>query len=767
MFGRWYLVVLSAITSVLLANGTVLPALYFLVILAFFLVFTQMRKNKLLWVVCLIIGAFYFIYAGDTFSNNDSMLTGEETIFTGTVLETSYTVNGSQSFQLKLDNGERLQGFYNRADQDRIFSEFDLKSGDRCRIEGRIEKPDKTFHFYGFDYQAYLHQEGIHWVLNVEEGEQTFCRTAETGILNKLRRFRGDQIERIASLSTGEAPAMVSALVFGDRSFFDNEREEQYRVFGLIHLLAVSGLHVGLVTATLFFIFIRIGIYKQYAIVLLVTILPVYVMLAGGAPSVVRSSLMTAIVLVLSLIKVRLHPFDVISFVALAMLIADPYLVFHLGFQLSFFISFSLLASNNLLQSVHSKWKVMLLVTIIAQLVSLPIILYHQYEWSFFSLPLNLLFIPFISFFVLPISFLISLLLNISPTLAERFIHLLDLMLDGAHWLFDLVDRNFSALVFGKPSIGLVFLLIFAFLISLYVFEKYGWSKRALLSLLPFFLLLSWQKISPYFDGEGEVTMLDVGQGDAIYVELPYREAIYLIDTGGNANFFDDDHEQFNFEPGRDVVLPYLKAKGVTNVDRLILTHGHADHIGGVPSLVDHVGIERVHYPVGGIETDLEHDVLMMFRERGIPIKWTEKGDVWEDGDTTAYVVSPTGKEKSLNNRSIVFSVELGTNTWLFTGDVEEEGERRIVADYPGLDVDILKVAHHGSATSTTDVLLETFTPSYALISAGRNNLFGHPHDEVIDRLYEREIMVYRTDENGDVRYIFDRKNGKFEVVVQ
>jgi competence protein ComEC len=258
--------------------------------------------------------------------------------------------------------------------------------------------------------------------------------------------------------------------------------------------------------------------------------------------------------------------------------------------------------------------------------------------------------------------------------------------------------------------------------------------------------------------------MIDVGQGDSFLIELPYRKAVYLLDTGGTVSFFNDEwrKRRRSFDVGTDIVVPALKARGISQIDRLILTHGHADHIGGAKAVGKSVRIKKVIYSNGPVEEEYEQRILEYLLDNGASFHFLQEGVSWREGSSEFVVLSPIGTESDLNARSIVLYGVLEQVSFLFTGDLEEEGERRLATAYPTLDVDVLKVGHHGSRTSTTELFLKQLNPKIALISAGRNNQFGHPHEEVTKRLNEQHIPVWRSDLDGAVEIMV--KDGKVNI---
>jgi competence protein ComEC len=277
-------------------------------------------------------------------------------------------------------------------------------------------------------------------------------------------------------------------------------------------------------------------------------------------------------------------------------------------------------------------------------------------------------------------------------------------------------------------------------------------------------LLLTAHYMFPYFNPYGNITFLDVGQGDAILIQLPYAKGTYMIDTGGAIVLPKQEWQKRKneFSVGDDIVVPYLQSKGIRRIDKLILTHGDMDHVGAALEVLSSVWVGEVVLGRKNSYSDMEQHILQEAQQKGAAIALAGNGMKWRNGDSYFEVLSPFGEEEKENDQSIVLRVRVGGLTWLFTGDLEERGEDQLITSYSNLSADVLKVGHHGSKTSTSDALLETVRPRIAIISAGRKNRYGHPHEEVLQRLTRHGAEIWRTDENGAIMYIFSKRKGTF-----
>ncbi|KDE47496.1 DNA internalization-related competence protein ComEC/Rec2 [Geobacillus sp. CAMR5420] len=627
-----------------------------------------------------------------------------------------------------------------------------LMPGVVCRLSGMLERPMPASNPYAFDYRRYLRRHRIHWIFLPEAIDLSACMRVRPTIIERLEAIREAGVRRIEAQFPPEAAGIAAALIYGEQRTLDESVLEGYQQLGLIHLLAISGGHVTLLIGAGFAGAIRF-VTREAVLAGLLAFLPVYAVLAGASPSVLRACATGMMVLAVQWKKGRIHPLDALSWTTLALLVFDPYMVWDVGFQLSFLVTFALLAHVSVLASARSMLQNLLQTALAAQLAALPILLYHFYEISVWSIGLNVFFVPWYSFVILPIAFL-SAVFSFSPLiwLFSRLIELTDAVVR-----FFSVDYSFM-LVLGRPGpwclAGYLTAIAAAFL---------DWERgRLIRGLTAVAAATALQLAAPYVDPKGEVTVLDVGQGDCIYIELPYRKAVYLIDTSGTPEWVREPWRKRSrpFAVGRDVVVPFLKAQGVRTLDQLILTHDDADHIGAAPEVMGAVRVKKIVTSPGALPA-----VKAMARPFSVPVAASVRGDRWKVGDAAFSVLHPEAGNNEDNNGSLVLLARLGRLTWLFAADIEEEAEQALIRAYPELRADVLKVAHHGSKTSTTEPFLRTIKPRAAIISVGRYNRYGHPSPEVLMRLRQQRAIIWRTDENGAIRYVYDENGGTFQVM--
>lgn len=710
-------------------------------------------------IVC-FSGAMYTTYV-----QGQNKPLGESYEATRGVIYNTPLINGDRlSFQVEDQNKNIVQLSYKMKSATEKKQMRQLHAGVSCIFDGERKEPQIARNFHGFNYRDYLYKQNIHFILEATYISE--CRKTSLSLVQWILLLRQQAILGVTEMFPEQSGAFMNALLFGDRQQMTFEVEEQYQQFGLVHLLAISGSHIVLLMVIVYFILLRSGVTREIATVCLIFFIPIYMILAGASPSVIRASITGVLMLIAFMCSIRLSSLDALSITAICMLIFDPYLVFNIGFQFSFDGSFALLLSAPLLlESGNGVIRNSIYISLISQLVSTPILLYHFGYYSPYSIFLNILYVPFLSLIVLPCSIIILICLPIIPFLAKSFANVLSIGLNLSNDFLSYCESlPFTRLNFGQTPILLVALYCVSIISVLMVWER-RISKGMVFIFAGIFLFISTgHYVYPYFRESGSVTFLDVGQGDAILIRLPYDQEIYLIDTGGTIclNKEEWQRKKHEFSVGNDILIPYLQKEGIKKIDKLIVTHGDADHIGAAQELLSNITVKEVVFGRKEQEAILEKAVKKQALEKEVKISEVGEGESWRVNEAEFFVLAPTGKERSENNASIVLWAKLGGITWLFTGDLEEEGEKGLVATYPDLRADVLKVAHHGSNTSSITPFLSAVQPNIAIISVGERNRYGHPHKEVIERFEKMGIEIWRTDKQGAISYVFKGERGTF-----
>lgn len=753
---RLFLLAISSAAGIAIASSSsilLLPFIFFLLVYCLF-----QRRIQLFFLCMIFVLLFFFYYTFIDQSNTSHYQEGS--VQTEATLIDIPKLDGDRfSVNIETKNGEALSAVYYLKKQPEITKLEDLKPGTVCRLKGELKPPKHATVPGAFDYKKYLHNKKIHWIYEVDSIEN--CQITGKFPLKKIRKAGLDFIkENVPEDSAG----IVQALIFGDQQNIDPEVIEAYQQLGIIHILAISGLHVGILTAALYYILLRIGITRESAKLLLIAILPLYAILTGAAPSVLRAVFMTMGYLFFSLIKVRLKTADALCLVFLWLLLMDPYQLFQVGFQLSFTVTFFLLLSKSIIMQIVSRLGQLMIVSVIAQLGSMPILFYHFQTVSLLGLLMNSLFVPFYTLLILPFAFINFFLMIVFPALGVFFFRWLDVLLQWSHQMaLAMAAADPLQIIAVKPGSIQLLLYVLSSVFFLYNLETSGRCKASVVSSLPFVAAVVIHLLTPSVIAKGEVVMLDIGQGDSMFISAPRSNGNVMIDTGGIVSFPQEEwrKRKSQFSIGKNILIPFLTAKGIRQLDALVLTHADQDHVGEVEVLIAQKKIKKLIVPIGYIREKSDESLIALAMKNGIPVEAVQSGDVIKIKDLAFQVLAPEKIDKeSKNNSSLVLRFESGDISWLLTGDLEKEGELGLLKKYPLLKADILKVSHHGSNGSTSSEFIKQLRPKAAFISAGENNRYQHPHQEVLDILADFRVRTYRTDIHGSIQYVYDNKKG-------
>ncbi|WP_432776707.1 DNA internalization-related competence protein ComEC/Rec2 [Brevibacillus gelatini] len=633
-------------------------------------------------------------------------------------------------------------------------------TGSELEALARLGLPQGARNPHAFDYARYLHWQGVHVV-----GETAFREVrveAAASIRGSFQEWQKAGAERIDSLfADQETAGYMKSLLLGLGQDVTPELEAMYANLGLSHILAISGLHVTLVSSMFMWCLDRLGVSRRWGLLATVALLVGYILLVGASASAVRSGLMGGVGLVCQVAGKKLDGKEVWAGALLVMLAVNPYQLWHVGFQLSFAVTLGLIVfvpySQHVLVRVPVWIRTLVAVTFSAQLVSFPFLVYHFHQFSPLSWLVNLLATPVLSLLALPLGYIALVLALIHPALAAVPVWFTTWLLGWIHEpLYALEQKVIPFTYWPHPEWWWV-ILYACFLGILPILWNRGYHRKRDVALcFALFLGLLAAARQPFAGSEEvRITFLDVGQGDSIVVEIG-NQKVYLMDAGGTMRQPAAEpwmEKRDPFEVGKDVVLPFLMARGIEKIDRVIMTHGDLDHIGGMEALVPRLFFGEVLVN-GKVPEEKEAKIRELFLKKGVPITTGAPGQVWSDGPGIEWKWLHPG-ETTLhgNDASVVLQLTAYNKTVLFTGDIEQGGEAALVQN--GLSpVDVLKVAHHGSNTSSTKELLAAITPKAAVISAGENNRYGHPSAMVLQRLGEHGTAIYRTDRHGAITLI-------------
>ncbi|MDY0405516.1 DNA internalization-related competence protein ComEC/Rec2 [Virgibacillus sp. 179-BFC.A HS] len=627
-----------------------------------------------------------------------------------------------------------------------------VRRGSVCRLNGKLRIPSRSTNPGEFNFQQYLWEQGITRQLEVAKPGDIYC--AGESIWHKLDAFRMFLLDRTGDIYS-DTTAWLKALVLGDDHDIPEETVSLFQAWGLSHLLAISGLHVGLIIGLIYMLLIKTGVTTvEGAKWFVILFLPIYCVLAGAQPSVMRASIMGVLLIVLTKISRNVNLSDVLSIAFLVLVCWDKYIVTHVGFQLSFLVTFSLILSGAWLKKSNALWHQMLCISFISQMAILPVQMVYFSTFQPLSILLNVLVVPYFSFFVIPLMFI---LLLIPP---------IPFISSGLDVLFEMIHRCFLHLLSYIENVSFPWingefpswaqLLYYGFLVLLMVCLQKEKLKQAFLSGILLITVVMAVMIRPYISPYGSLTMMDIGQGDAFILELPYRQGVFMIDAGAKFSF--EDHTATD-SIYKQILKAYLYKKGITTIDGIFISHEDMDHAGSVAFLLNDFQVENLiispYYP-------LDVQQIQKTRNNKTRIIQVKQGQQITLAGQAFTILSPMEKTTDSNENSLVFWTSFGGKSWLFTGDAGKETEKKIMQAYPNLTADVLKLGHHGSKNSSDEQFIRQLGAQFALISAGRNNRYGHPHQEVLDLLSEHHIHILRTDKQGAIIYRFNGERGTF-----
>lgn len=617
---------------------------------------------------------------------------------------------------------------------------------DRVYITGEVSIPKERSNPGTFDYRRYLKSIGIRCIITAENIENVKKAGGIAALLKSAKCRTADIFES----ALGDDSAVVMGLLFGETSGIDEDIIETFRRGGTAHVLAVSGLHLGLLYSFLCrFKRKKRSIPADIAIVLA---LSAYTALAGFTASVVRACLMIFIHIAGNHLNRR---YDLISSTCVSMIIilaVNPMQIYSAGFQMSFLAVITL---GIMIPLIQKKIKGILLPMIAVQTGMVP---YTMYVFNYVSLTSVISNIPvyFIAAAMIPAGISVIAFCWL-PVIAKPAAMITGLFVKLLLWCNDFTYMG-GVFTFDVASPSVIFLAVY------YIFIFYMCSEAGQIALIR----RNYKKIAAVFaaavicgagcsvylsDGfeKTDMVFVDVGQGDCLHIKAGGKNL--LIDGGGS----------FNYNVGKSTLKPYLLKNGVTKIDMAIATHLHTDHYQGLKELSQTYRIKKL----GVYEANSVNENHLKKEFKTDEILYLAAGDVINMGrNVSVEVLSPDRgnplDEKDENKNSLVLRVNVKGSSVLMTGDIDEKGEKTLIAD-TDIKADILKIAHHGSRYSSCEKFIAVAAPKIAVIQVGKNT-YGHPSEEVIKRLEEHKITVLRNDEQGAVG-IRVNKAGGFGIV--
>ncbi|MBT5856279.1 DNA internalization-related competence protein ComEC/Rec2 [bacterium] len=637
-----------------------------------------------------------------------------------------------------------------------------LDYGDQIQFEGRCWVPEGSRNPGGFDYRAYLTVRGIEGVCKASRIKVVGHRLGNP-IKRLAHSMRGWIWGKLSSVLRVPYDSLLMALIFGDEGIrLGDDLVDSFQRLGLTHLIVVSGAQVALLTQGVMGIFKVIGVPSRYVMPILIPIQCVFYLLCGGGVSILRSMVMTDLLLVGRRLQRRVTDVHILCLTALVLVLWNPMVIWQAGAILSFMVTAGLLFGVPAVkESLPDSWSEP--VRTFVSLIAVPFLITAPFLWGMFhTLSLGALVgnaaLMAVIEWVVPLGVLACIGFLFIPWMSTFLLVGLEQSLRGVVWLTHYLGQiSWLQWGVGNPPVWVIGLV-------------YGWMgivfwwcltppskdvQNRFLKIVTWFGLglgLAGFLIWFWMPGSLKITFLDVGQGDATLIQFPNKRTL-LIDAGNAMTAVDN---------GRKVVVPALRYFGINRLDGVMISHFDLDHYGGVGYLLDNVSVGRLM-----VTNSEKGKAVLLTYPQGVKYHEISRGkSISIDDLVDVKILFPiSGKQVlSENNHSIIVRLDYGKCSVLLTGDLEEEGELELLRYWPDyLDVEVLKVGHHGSKSSTTEPFLDRVSPKIGIVSAGRRNRYNHPHPSVIDRLKDRGIQILRTDQLGAIQIESD--SGECRVV--
>ncbi|MCH5275443.1 MAG: DNA internalization-related competence protein ComEC/Rec2 [Lachnospiraceae bacterium] len=619
--------------------------------------------------------------------------------------------------------------------------------GARIKVEGILIENEPALNPGGFDARLYYTTLGISarlfsGKLTAVSSEQNLLRE----LLWQCRRGLGNSLDAVLS---EEDAAFMKTMLLGDKSAFAPQQKQLYKEAGILHILSISGLHISFLGMGIYRLLKKSALPRWISAVLCGILILLYGEMVGMPLSAIRAVFMFLMRLLADVVGRTYDGLTALSLCAALLLLEQPLYLLHAGFLFSFSAVLAILWLKPALHMPELRFPGLgegLAASLSIAIFTLPIQLLFYYEFSVYAPLFNLLVLPLTgTVLVLGITAMVT--GCFSTWSARPFAFLLEGILHFYEQGSLLVGKlPHHLLTPGQPKwwqIGIFYTLVL--LIIRFPALRFRY-QTGLLGGAVFLLCI-------HFHIGLTVTVLDVGQGECICLELPMGET-YLIDGGSSSVSEVADYR----------IEPFLKSRGITGLDAVFLSHGDSDHTNGVMRLLKEGNI-RIRTLVLPAAADKDEqgfsEILRMAEEREIPVLFMSAGMNWQSGDVALTCLHPTVDFVGENDNagSQVLYLSYGNFSMLFTGDTEGNGEQALLKtlkDYGITDLSILKVAHHGSGGCTGEELLLQLSPDIAVISYGKNNLYGHPHPELLKRLSESGCRIFGTGGTGAVSFYTD-----------
>ena len=666
-------------------------------------------QSNYLYYLLLIFSLLYIILFTKVFVSNKNI---SSNYYEGIVIDVNLDEN---VVSLLIKGKEKVKGTIKRKEDDT--NDYYTLLGKRIRIEGNQKVVTNNIIPNTFNYKEYLFNNRIIAEYNISDYE--IINDA-----NFLYHLKYILIKRINTYDQ-KIRTYLNMFLLGDKNLVDDNVLNNYKSNGIWHLFAISGMHISLIILILSKILKRSKHQKK----LISAFLLFFMFLTGFSPSVQRVCIFYYLKNIFTHQNIKISNIKILLLTAFIIILINPYIIYNSGFQYSFIITFGILSNSKFLSGKY--YQKILKISLISFVFSLPLTINLNFEINLFSVILNVFYVPFISFIVFPLCIISFFLKFLSPLLNYSVF-----ILEKSNEFLAKYQFN---IIISKISISLI--------IMYYLFLLIYCKRKEKIYLAFLILIIIINMLLPKLDNTNKIFFLDVGQGDSFVLMSPYQRQSIMIDTGGVVN--SDYHVA-------DKTILFLKSLGIRKINTLILSHGDFDHMGEAIYLVNNFKVEKVIFNCGELN-DLEQELIKVLDKKKIKYYSCIK-ELNVDGNKLYFL--QTKEYDNENDNSNVIYTELNGYKFMFMGDASITTEKEILSKYKLSDIDVLKVGHHGSKTSSSKEFIDDINPKYSVISVGKNNRYGHPNKEVLENLEDSKI--YRTDQDGSI--MFKIKNNKLKI---
>lgn len=624
-----------------------------------------------------------------------------------------------------------------------------IKYGDSLYIEGEFKQPEEARNYKGYNYKQYLKTKKI--IGTVELEKVKILKSSNGSFIHNIQKYIRDTIN---GTLTDEEGNLLLAILLGDKDKLSEDIQESFKTSNLSHMLAVSGAHVSYIILGLTYVLQNSIIGKKNGKIVCIIFLLAFMAITNFTPSVTRACIMAILTLFSGIIYRKSDVYTNISVAALITLIFNPYSLLDLGFQLSYGGTIGIIIFIKRIQEKKSNSKVinyikqMALVSIYANIIIIPIMMYHFNTVSFTFIISNIMASPILGIIVIT-----GFLFIIASITVKPLTRLIAIFIKPILSILIKISQICSKLPFSNILVvtPYMFNVISYYAIILYCIKSKKNNKcKIIICLLIVLILINF--IIYIFPQKLRIFFIDVGQGDSTLIITPDKKTV-LIDGGGSDSF----------DVGKKVLLPYLLDRRILKIDYVLISHFDTDHCGGILTIMEKVKVKNIIISEQAEHSENYERFKKLMIHKKIRLIEVKKGDKIKIERYSEFkILFPTSRllsENPLNNNSIVAQFNYNNFKMLFTGDIEKLAEQQILkAEKAEIRADILKVAHHGSKTSSIPEFIKAVKPKIALIGVGKNNTFGHPNQQTIKNLENIKCRIYRTDLQGEIIIKIDQK---------